>query len=71
MNEIGIQALLFPLASIHLMLTHHELMEAIELSARSATPIAWLRWSREAAFSMDASPSTSAGAPWRGPRGEL
>lgn len=31
MNEIGIQALLFPLASIHLMLTHHELMEAIEL----------------------------------------
>jgi hypothetical protein len=31
MNDIGIQALLLPLASIHLALTHHELMEAIEL----------------------------------------
>ena len=31
MSNIGIQALLLQLASIHLMLTHHELMEAIEL----------------------------------------
>lgn len=31
MSSTGIQALLLPLASIHLMLTHHELMEAIEL----------------------------------------
>jgi hypothetical protein len=31
MSNIGIQALLLPLASIHLMLTHHEVMEAIEL----------------------------------------
>jgi hypothetical protein len=31
MSSFGIQSLLLPLASIHLMLTHHELMEAIEL----------------------------------------
>ena len=31
MNNFSIQALLLPLASIHLMLTHHELMEATEL----------------------------------------
>ncbi|RXT35440.1 hypothetical protein [Bradyrhizobium betae] len=31
MSNLGIQALLLPLASIHLMLTHHELMETIEL----------------------------------------
>ncbi|MGT2441151.1 hypothetical protein ACU4GH_41115 [Bradyrhizobium betae] len=31
MSNIGIQALLLPLASLHLMLTHHEFMEAIEL----------------------------------------
>ena len=31
MSNLGIQALLLPLASIHLMLTHHEFMEAIDL----------------------------------------
>lgn len=31
MSNIGVQALLLPLASVHLTLTHHELMEAIEL----------------------------------------
>lgn len=31
MSSIGIHALLPPFASIHLMLTHHEFMEAIEL----------------------------------------
>ncbi|WP_051311421.1 hypothetical protein [Bradyrhizobium sp. Cp5.3] len=30
MNSIGIQALLMPLAGLHLVLTHHELMEMIE-----------------------------------------
>ncbi|SEN94903.1 hypothetical protein [Bradyrhizobium sp. OK095] len=30
MSNIGIQALLLPLAGIHLMLTHHELMGMIE-----------------------------------------
>ena len=32
MSNIGIQALLLPLASLHLMLTHHELMETIDLA---------------------------------------
>jgi len=31
MSDVGIQALLLPLASVHLTLTHHELMETIEL----------------------------------------
>ncbi|WP_247499234.1 hypothetical protein [Bradyrhizobium sp. 149] len=31
MNNIGIQALLLPLASTHLMLTHHDLMAMIEI----------------------------------------
>ena len=31
MSNVGVQVLLLPLASVHLMLTHHEFMEAIEL----------------------------------------
>jgi hypothetical protein len=31
MSTIGIEALLLQLASVHLTLTHHQLMEAIEL----------------------------------------
>ncbi|WP_426610471.1 hypothetical protein [Bradyrhizobium sp. McL0616] len=62
MNSIGIHALLLPLASTYLMLTHYDLTGGSSLSALSAIRIAWLWQSRGAAFCMDVSPSISVGA---------